>query len=299
MDVTDKVIIVTGGNSGIGFAAAQQLAQDGAQVVIASRNETRGQEAVTNIKNAVGASAKVTFLPLDLSKLSTVRNFVDKFKAQFDRLDILILNAGIMMVPFSKTEDGFEIQIGTNHFGHYALCGLLFDMLRAQESARVVVVSSLAHRRGNIDFDDIFWEKREYTRMTAYSDSKLANLLFVRGLVQKLQESKIDNILVSACHPGWTATGLQHKAATTTFEILLMGFINKVVCQSTERGAIPTLHCARGNVEQGAYYGPDGFRHMWGTQAAKEEPYPQALSDESASKLWKISEEKTGISFGF
>ncbi|MEJ2054946.1 MAG: oxidoreductase [Calditrichaceae bacterium] len=183
-DQKNRVIIVTGSSSGIGFEAAKALAEKNAAIIIAVRNEEKGKHAIERIKEAY-AGARVELMLLDLADLKSVKEFADTFKKKYNRLDLLINNAGVMIPPYSKTKDGFELQFGTNHLGHFALTGLLIDPILKTEGSRIVNVSSGAHRYGNINFDDLNWEKRKYKKWTSYGDSKIANLYFTYELQRK------------------------------------------------------------------------------------------------------------------
>jgi NAD(P)-dependent dehydrogenase (short-subunit alcohol dehydrogenase family) len=277
-----RTAIVTGSNSGIGLAAARELAGAGARVVMAVRNTGKGEDA------ASGIDGTVEVRELDLADLSSVREFASGFEGD---LDLLINNAGVMAVPKSRTADGFEMQIGTNHLGHFALTNLLLPQVRD----RVVTIASGAHRMGKIDLDDLNWENRRYDRWRAYGQSKLANLLFTLELQRRLSESGSDVIAVAA-HPGWSATNLQsHTGSRLQNGLMWVG--NKVWAQSDEQGAWPTLYAATQDVVGGAYIGPDGFQEMRG------HPKPVSRSgaardEDTARRLWELSERLTGVTFG-
>lgn len=281
-----RVVIVTGSNSGIGYEGARALASKGATVVIACRNEQRAAKAASMI-GETKPSGLTEAMALDLSDLSSVRRFADAFRKNFDRLDVLINNAGVMMPPQSETSDGFELQFGVNHLGHFALSGLLLDMLRRTAGSRVVTVSSGAHRFGVIDFDDLNWKRRRYKRMAAYGQSKLANLLFTLELHRRLVASSTDAKAVSS-HPGWTRTGLQRHSA-------LFRWFGPVFGMRSWQGALPSLYAATADdVDGGGYYGPDGWLQMRG--------YPTAVSSadaardtQTARRLWEVSESLTGV----
>ncbi len=283
-----RVAIVTGGASGIGLESARALADKGACVILAVRDAAKGERAVASIRKT-SPLAEVEAQPLDLADLGSVQAFATAFIAQYRRLDLLINNAGVMMCPFARTRDGFEIQFGTNHLGHFALTGHLLDLLRATEDSRVVNVSSLAHWRGNPDLDDLHWEKRPYDTVQAYCDSKLANLHFTLGLAKKLEDAG-DNPMVTAAHPGWTRTDLQRHQRKFRFLGLFMG-------QGCAAGALPTLRAA---IDPEAvpedYFGPSGKKEMRGPPAAA------ALSESArdlgrALALWHASEEATGLRY--
>ena len=277
-----RTAIVTGSNSGIGLAAARELARSGARVVMAVRNTEKGEAA------ASGLEGTVEVRELDLADLSSVREFASGFDGD---VDLLINNAGVMAVPESRTADGFEMQIGTNHLGHFALTNLLLPQIRD----RVVTIASGAHRMGKINLDDLNWENRRYDRWRAYGQSKLANLVFTLELQRRLGEAGSDVIAVAA-HPGWSATNLQsHTGSRLQNGLMWVG--NKVWAQSDEQGAWPTLYAATQDVAGGAYVGPDGFQEMRGHP--KPVTRSAAASDEeTARKLWELSERLTGVTFG-
>jgi len=283
-----RVAIVTGSSSGIWFETARVLADKGARVVIAVRNMNKGIAAMGRIR-AQHEHADLVVMELDLASLDSVRNFVEAFRRKFDRLDLLINNAGVMIPPYGKTADGFELQMGTNHFGHFALTGLLIDVLAHTPAARVVNVSSMAHRGGKIDFDDLNWESRSYTAWRAYGDSKLANLYFTGELQRRLQRAGSD-VLVTAAHPGWTATELQRHSR-------LFDRLNGVFAQRSTMGALPTLRAALDDAaEGGAFYGPSGMIEMRG-YPVRVTPNARALETDSALTLWEVSEQLTGVNF--
>ncbi len=213
-----------------------------------------------------------------------------EFKQKYDRLDLLINNAGVMIPPYSKTEDGFELQFGTNHLGHFALVAQLMELLQNTENSRIVNVSSGAHKYGNINFDDLTWEKRKYKPLSAYGASKIANLYFTYELKNRLSQNS--NPLVTAAHPGWTETELQRHSGA-------MEFLSKFFAMSIEQGSLPTLRAAFDqNAQSGDYFGPDGFMEMRGYPVKVES---NALSkDESiAKKLWDVSQDLTKVDFSF
>ncbi|MCH7481140.1 MAG: SDR family NAD(P)-dependent oxidoreductase [Chloroflexi bacterium] len=287
-DQSGKVVIITGANSGIGYEAAGALAKKGATVVMACRNLEKGEAAAKAIIDE-GPTGQVVLLHLDLADLSSVRRFADEFSAEYDRLDVLVNNGGIMAVPKGKTVDGFEMQIGTNHLGHYALTGLLIEMLKTTQNARVVTVSSYAHNMGKINFDDLSSEK-SYQRWSAYGRSKLANVLFGYELQRRLAANGHPPISL-VVHPGYAATNLQRNTG-------LFSFANHFFAQSQEMGALPTLYAATSaDIQGGEYIGPDGLMGQRG--------YPQVARSSRAShnelvakRLWEVSEELTGVQFG-
>jgi NAD(P)-dependent dehydrogenase (short-subunit alcohol dehydrogenase family) len=281
-----KVAIVTGANSGIGYEEARALAAKGAQVVMACRNQEKGAAAFQQICEE-HPDAMVDLMQLDLADLTSVRQFADRFTSRYDRLGILINNAGVMAVPeLRRTADGFEMQFGTNHLGHFALTGLLLDTLMRTPNARVVTVSSNAHRMGRMKFDNLNAE-RSYSRWLAYGESKVANLLFTYELQRRLEAAGADVIAVAA-HPGWTATNLQGNAR-------LIRFFNPLFGMQPEQGALPTLYAATApDVKGGSYYGPDGRNERRGYPTRLESnrlSHDQAV----AKRLWEVSENLTGI----
>jgi NAD(P)-dependent dehydrogenase (short-subunit alcohol dehydrogenase family) len=289
-DQKGRIAIVTGSSSGIGFEAARVLANKNAKVIIAVRNLEKGKIAVEKIKTQ-NTNADILVMQLNLADLNSVKQFTEEYKMKFDKLDLLINNAGVMMPPYSKTSDGFELQMGTNHLGHFVLTALLFDLLNKTSSSRIVNVSSAAHKYGKINFDDLNWENRKYKKMTSYGDSKIANLYFTYALKRRLENEK-SNIKVTAAHPGWTATDLQRHSS-------LFEFLNGFFAMKPEQGALPTLRAAIDETAQsGDYFGPDGWQEWKG--------YPQKVQSNDlshdkniAKKLWDISEELTGTKFNF
>src|SRR5512139_1712601 len=254
-DLAGKIAIVTGANSGIGYEMARALARKEATVILACRNKVKGEAAVRQIAEEY-AEAQAELMQLDLSDLASVHRFADEFTSHYDRLDILINNAGIMAIPFGKTADGFELQFGTNHLGHFALTGLLLDLSLHTPQARIATVSSIVHRFGRIDFDNLNGEKR-YSRSGAYAQSKLANLLFTYELQRRLKGAGVDTMAVAA-HPGWTATNLQTHS-------LLYRTLNPIMAQQTRMGALPALYAATApDVQGGDYYGPRGWQELGG-----------------------------------
>lgn len=289
-DQSGKLAIVTGANSGIGLETARSLAARNARVILACRNETKAQAAIADIRGT-NPQAQVEFLALDLSDLDSVRSFAAAVLDKEPKIDLLINNAGVMVPPSSRTKQGFELQFGVNHLGHFALTGLLLPRLLATPGARVVNVSSVAHKFGKMNFEDLDFDKRGYKPMPAYGQSKLANLLFSLELSKRAAASGAD-LLVSSAHPGWTATNLQQHA----------GFaerLNPFMAMQPPQGALPTLRAATDPAAQtNDYYGPKGLWEMRGnpvkvgrTRAAKRE--------DDARRLWEVSEQRTGVNFSF
>lgn len=283
-----RVVIVTGASSGIGFEAARVLAEKEATVILAVRNEQKGEHAMKRIKQA-HANADVSVMILDLASLDSVKNFADEFKSTHNRLDLLINNAGVMIPPYSKTADGFELQFGTNHLGHFALTALLFDLIRATPNSRIINVSSSAHKLGNPNFDDLQWESRKYSPSKAYGDSKIANLFFTYELAKRINENS-NSPIVAAAHPGWTGTDLQRHSGL--FQVL-----NKIFAQSPAMGALPTLYAAVApDVKSAEYFGPSGFMEARG-YPKKVDSNDLSKDERIAEKLWAVSEELTGVTF--
>jgi NAD(P)-dependent dehydrogenase (short-subunit alcohol dehydrogenase family) len=292
-DQHGRVAVVTGANSGIGFFAARELARAGARVVLGVRNAEKGASAARDIETAV-PNADVEVAPLDLASLDSVRAFSDWFHAERDGLDLLINNAGVMASPKRLTADGFELQFGTNHLGHFALTGLLLDRLGGRDDARIVTVSSGAHRMGRIKFDDLQGE-RSYGRWRAYGQSKLSNLLFAFELDRRLRAAG-SSIRSLAAHPGYAATNLQFAAAPR-LDRMVMAVGNSIMAQSAEMGALPLLYAATyPGLEGGTYVGPDSFFEQRGHP--KPVGSSSAARDEDvARRLWAVSEELTGVHF--
>ena len=284
-----RIVIVTGSSSGIGYETVRVLANKQASVIIAVRNLEKGNKALAEIIQQ-NKDADVRVMELDLANLASVNNFAENFQKNYSRLDLLINNAGVMIPPYSKTTDGFELQFGTNHLGHFALTGQLLKLLISTKASRIVNVSSGAHNFGKLDFDDLNWEKRNYAQWTAYGDSKLANLYFTYELDRKLKEQGI-NTVVTASHPGWTATELQRTAGD------VMKYLNGIFAQDITMGALPTLRAAIEEGLKGAeYFGPNGFMEISG-YPVKVESNQLSKDRAIAQKLWVVSEQLTGVKF--
>lgn len=280
LDQTGRRVIVTGANSGLGAATAGELARAGADVVLACRNVAKGSAAAARMTGAVEVRH------LDLADLNSVRAFAK----DIDSVDVLVNNAGVMAVPHARTADGFEMQFGTNHLGHFALTGLLLPKL----TDRVVTLSSGAHRIGRIDLEDLNWERRRYRPWGAYGQAKLANLMFAMELQRRL--AAIGSPLRSvAAHPGYAATDLQSHTETPLDRVMWIG--NRFFAQSAARGALPTLYAATvPTLAGGSYVGPDGLGEMYGhphlvgmSKAARDE--------QVAARLWEQSEQLTDVHF--
>ncbi len=297
--LTGKTIVVTGGNSGIGYEAALQFARKKARTILACRSLDKASAAAAQII-AANPGGVVEVMELDLSSLASIRNFAEAFHKSHQSLDVLVNNAGVMALPYRKTIDGFEMQFGTNHLGHFALTGLLLDTLCAASGARVVNVSSGAHRMGRIRFDDLQWE-RSYYKWFAYGQSKLANLLFTFEL-QRRADAASARLLAVGCHPGYAATNLQaagpRMKGSSAMESL-WGTMNGMFAQSAAMGALPTLYAATSpEVRRGDYIGPDGMAEMWG-HPTKVKASAAAKDAAVAARLWEVSEQMTKVQFNF
>lgn len=291
-DQAGRVAVVTGANSGLGLIDSRELARHGAHVVMACRNVAKGKAAAAEISSEV-PDAGLDVRELDLSSLDSVRSFAGGLG--HDRLGLLINNAGIMMTPPEKTADGFELQFGTNHLGHFTLTGLLLERLAAAEAARVVTLSSIEHKSGHLDFEDLQRE-RDYGPRSAYQQSKLANAAFGLELDRRLRAAGLPVISVFA-HPGYSATNLQSTGPTGPAKAV-MAVTNRLIAQSAERGALPTLYAATAaGVEGGAYFGPDGVGEFRGAPK-RVEAIPAAHDPDVGTRLWQASEELTGVRYG-
>jgi len=292
-----RIAVVTGANSGLGYYTSRALALKGAQVIMACRDIRKGEEAMHQILHDNPAVDPLVWR-LDLADLGSVRAFSDKYKATYDKLDLQINNAGIMAIPYGKTADGFEMQFGVNHLGHFALTALLWPLLGKNDDSRIINVSSSAHRMGRIRFEDIHWEVK-YSRWGAYGMSKLSNLLFTKELARRIAESG-KKVTVASAHPGYADTELQTKGAIMRGSKLGAGsfrMANWLAAQPAEMGALPSLFAATAEgVNQGAYYGPGGFMRMKGWPAP-DHPNSKRVTDEVAKQLWELSESLTGLEF--
>ncbi|OBG26880.1 short-chain dehydrogenase [Mycobacterium alsense] len=297
-DQGGRVAVVTGANTGIGYHTAAVLAYRGAHVVLAVRNLDKGNAALSRIVAAGGHGARkvdVTLQALDLSSLDSVRTAADALRAAYPRIDLLINNAGVMWTPKQLTADGFEMQFGTNHLGHFALTGLLLDRMLGVDGSRVVTVSSLGHRlRAAIHFDDLQWERR-YDRVGAYGQSKLANLLFTYELQRRLAARPEAKTIAVAAHPGGSNTELtRHLPAIVRPAAVVLG---PVLFQTAAMGALPTMRAATDpTVEGGQYYGPRGFAEQRGHPKLVRSS-AQSHDEELQRRLWAVSEELTGVRF--
>jgi NAD(P)-dependent dehydrogenase (short-subunit alcohol dehydrogenase family) len=286
-DQTGRVAVITGANTGLGYETATALAAHGAHVVLAVRNLDKGKDAALLIGRRYPSSS-VALQELDLTSLESVRAAAAQLRSDHDRIDLLINNAGVMFTSESTTKDGFELQFGTNHLGHFALTGLLLDRLLGAPGSRVVAVSSTAHRSGRIRFDDLQWH-RGYSAVGAYAQSKLANLLFTYELQRRLADTKT---IAVAAHPGVSKTELDRN--TSAWRRLLTN-TSGLIAQDAAMGALPTLRAATDvGVAGGQYFGPGGLGHVRG--------YPKVVTSsrrshdvEARKRLWTVSEELTGV----
>ena len=293
-DQTGRVAVVTGSNTGLGYDTARVLAARGATVVMACRDTAKAEAAATRIRS-LAPKAELVVQKLDLGSLDSVRESAAAMAAAFPRIDLLINNAGVMYPPLQRTADGFELQFGTNHLGHFALTGLLLPNLLGVDGSRVVVVSSIAHNiRARIDFDDLQWERRRYDRVAAYGQSKLANLMFAYDLQRRLAAANAPTIAVAA-HPGVAATELTRHVPGAGLPGV--NWLFGRVLNSAEMGALPTLRAATDPaVAGGQYWGPDGFRELRGyPKLATASKQAQDLAIQQ--RLWQVSEELTGVTY--
>ena len=290
-DQTGRTAVITGANTGLGYETAVALAAKGANVVLAVRNTDKGKAAADLIaRRTPGASVAVQ--ELDLTSLDSIRTAAEQLRSEYDTIDLLINNAGVMMTPKSTTKDGFELQFGTNHLGHFAFTGLLLDRLLPVPGSRVVTVSSVGHRfaRNGIRFDDLQWDK-DYSRVGAYGQAKLANLMFTYELQRRLQGT---NTIATAAHPGGSRSELTRNLPRP---IILLNNVLAPLYQGADMGALPQLRAATDpGAIGGQYFGPDGFGEQRG--------YPVVVASSRVShdtdaqrRLWTVSEELTGVSF--
>jgi len=292
-DQRGRMAVVTGANSGLGFVTARELARKGASVVLACRNADKGAAALERIR-AAAPSAQVSVGALDLGSLASVEAFADGFRPSHAGLDLLINNAGVMAPPRRVTADGFELQIGTNHLGHFALTGRLIGAMEGREDARVVTLSSNAHKMGRINFDDLQSE-RHYNRWRAYGQSKLADLMIALELDRRLRATG-STVKSLAAHPGYAATNLQ-TAAAPLVDRAVMIVTNLLLAQSADAGALPSLYAAtEPGLEGGSYVGPDGIGEFRGHPKLVC-PSGAARDKQVAARLWTVSEQLTGVKF--
>lgn len=287
-DLSGKITIVTGGNTGLGFQSSLELARNNATIIVACRSIKKGQIAVEKIQKEIGGHGTLDIISIDLTDLSSIRTFVEEFKSKYDRLDILMNNAGVVnLAEKSVTHEGYEMHMATNHYGHFALTGLLFEVLTRTPGSRVVTMSSGAYKQGNIDFEDLNWDMRKYNRIKSYGDSKLANLLFMKKLQEYFDKAGASAISVAA-HPGLSASERQQT-------IGIGGKLSKWIASPLSRGSRPQLLAATAPfVKAGDFYGPkygiDGPPKLIKLNA---EVFDHNVSD----RLWQISEHLTGVKY--
>ena len=296
-DLTGKTIIITGANSGTGFAATKFMSAKGATIIMACRNPDKANRALQSIKND-NAEAKLDFIQLDLSNLASIKHFSEEFKKKYSSLDILINNAGMSQTPDIKTEDGFEMQIGVNHLGHYALTGYLMDRLVNTKDSRVVTMSSMNHEQGIMNFDNLFLEG-EYHQMKAYEQSKLANLLFSYELHRRLAQAGV-SVESIAAHPGFVKSNIMKSNEYTqrSFGFTMMfNVFNLLLAMTPSMGSLGIMRAATDRtLKNGDYVGPTkvgGFRGLPKLLTSSEGSY----NDKDAKKLWEMSEQLTGVKY--
>ncbi|MEU5840751.1 oxidoreductase [Rhodococcus sp. NPDC047139] len=283
-DLSGRTAVVTGANSGLGAETARALARAGADVVLACRDVAKGEAVAADL----GDRAQVR--RLDLADLASVRSFAEEVRSAYDRIDVLVNNAGVMAVPLRRTADGFEMQIGTNHFGHFALTGLLLDRI----TDRVVTVSSAMHRIGRIDLEDINWERRRYERWPAYGQSKLANLLFAYELQRRLTAAG-SSVRSLAAHPGYSSTNLQYRSESWHGKIVEL--VTPIIGQSAQAGALPTLYAATSpDAEPGGFYGPDRLFESRG-HPKRVQSNSRSHDEMLARRLWELSEQLCSVEY--
>jgi NAD(P)-dependent dehydrogenase (short-subunit alcohol dehydrogenase family) len=289
-----RIAIVTGANIGLGYETALGLAKKEMTVILACRNIDKANTAKQDILKEV-PNADLGIIQIDLSSLNSVRTFAKNYLKKYQKLDLLINNAGVMMPPFSLTEDEFELQMAANYFGHFLLTGLLLETILATPNSRIVSLSSIAHRNGKINFDDLQSQKK-YSAMQAYSQSKLACLMYGYELQRRLDSAGHQSTISTIAHPGVSDTNLgQHLPK---WAIKMFGFIAPLFSHSAIAGAQPSLLAAVGTAAGGDYFGPTSFREMKG-KAGKVNSTSLSKDKEVAKKLWEVSEKLTGITYSF
>lgn len=282
-----RIIMITGANTGLGYETALSLAKKGATVIMACRSRSKAEVAKHKIKKAVPA-ANLEIMEVDLSSLKSVQKMAKEYQAQYDRLDVLVNNAGVMMPPYTKTEDGLELQLEANYLGHFLLTGLLLPTILKTPQSRVVSLSSIAHKNGKINFDDLQSEKK-YSAQDAYGQSKLACLMFAFELQRRLEKAGQNGTISTAAHPGIADTELSRHLPKFLY-VALKYTIAPFLTQSAGEGAKPTLVAAIGETEGGEYFGPTGFNEFKGK--AGKAKYTELSKDKAiAKRLWEVSEE--------
>jgi NAD(P)-dependent dehydrogenase (short-subunit alcohol dehydrogenase family) len=287
-----RVVVITGANSGTGFEAARLLAQRGATVVLGCRNRGKAQTAAEALRKDC-PETRIEVEPLDLGSLDSIRAAATSIQTRHPKVDLLLNNAGVMVPPYGRTQEGFETQFGTNHLGHYAFTGLLLETLLAAPGSRIVTMSSQAHRMGRIRFDDLNFEKG-YKPWPAYGQSKLANLLFTYELQRRLQLAQAGTLALAA-HPGWSRTNLQQHAVRGAWTRGFSAAFGALLSQSARLGAHPLVRAAVDPEAQGAdYFGPSGFMEMKG-HAVRVRSTPRSRDEALQQRLWQVSEAMTGV----
>ena len=299
-DLSGKTYLITGANAGAGFQAARTLLKKNAKVVMLNRSAAKSQAAVADLKSEFGSEAEVIFIRMDLASLASVREAADEVLNSVPGIDALICNAAIAQVPTRKlTEDGFESQLGTNHYGRFLLCGLLFERIEASKG-RIVVVASLGYNMGlkTIKFGDMNWEEG-YGPNTAYSQSKLAQMLFAYELQDKLASAGRTEVEVYVCHPGSSATSLISTSGSRTIRFIWWLMTKTPMVQTAEQGSYPEVMCATEETltEQRALYGPTGRLEAVGP-VGKGTLNPHAYDKHVMTRLWEVTEQETGFEWG-
>jgi len=289
----ERIIIVTGANAGLGYETTLMLARKGAKVIMACRNLSKANTAKTEIEK-VAPNADLEVMEIDLSSLKSVRNFATTFKSKFNRLDVLINNAGVMTPPYTKTKDGFELQLAANYLGHFLLTGLLLDTIQNTPQSRVVTLSSIAHKDGKINFDDLQSEKK-YSASVAYAQSKLACLMFTFELQRRLEKQDGNQTISTASHPGIATTELGRHIPKILYT-LLRYTIAPFLMHAPVEGAKPTILAAIGEAKGGDYFGPTGFKEMKGV-AGKATSTDLSKDETIAKRLWEVSEELVDLKY--
>lgn len=293
MDQNGRTIIVTGANTGLGFETTVALAKKGAKVIMACRNLTKANAAKAQINKEV-PTADLEVMEINLSSLQSVQHFAKEYLSKFDRLDVLINNAGVMTPPYSKTEDGFELQIGANYLGHFLLTGLLLDTISKTPNSRIVTLSSLTHNNGSINFDDLQSEKK-YSASGAYAQSKLACLMFTYELQRRLEKAGHHQTMSVGAHPGIATTELSRHMPKLLYTILRYTIV-PLITHSPEEGAKPTIMAAIGDAKGSDYFGPTGFNEFKG-KPGKAKSTALSKDEKIAERLWKVSEELVEFSY--
>ncbi|MGH1338267.1 MAG: oxidoreductase [Aureispira sp.] len=289
-----RLAIVTGANIGLGYETVLELLRKEVKVVLACRNLDKANKAKSDLLKAV-PKAEIAVLTIDLSSLNSVRTFAKHFLEQYKRLDLLINNAGVMMPPYTKTEDGFELQMGANYFGHFLLTGLLLPTLLATPHSRIVSLASIAHQRGDINFDDLQSEQ-EYSAVKAYAQSKLACLMYGYELQRRLDVHGHQQTISTIAHPGVSVTNLgQHLPK---FVQLISPLVAPLFTHKPNKGAQPTLWAALGPAKGGDYFGPTGWKEMKG-KPGKVDSTPLSKDKAIAKRLWEVSEKLTNCTYSF